>query len=142
MPSLNIGQQGSLTSMPKLTRINGDDDKKAIYRNMGNNHAYPFVFGTTATVASGSSSVVVASGIKWHGYDLATYASVVATPKGNLGHFYTTADTDANTITFNCETTVTVSGGVDVALMFMIGNDLEATGLACRGNTGASQNLP
>ena len=140
MPSLNIGQQGTLKSMPKLTRINGDDDKKAIYRNLGNNHAYPFVWATTATVSSGTSSVVVASGIKWHGYDLATYGTVVATPKGSLGAFYTTADTSANTITFTCASAP--SEDVDVALIFMLGNDLDATGLACRGNTGASQNLP
>lgn len=140
MPDLNIGQQGTLKSTPKITKINGDDHTKVIYRNMGNNHAYPFVWGTTATVASGTASVVVASGIKWHGYDLATYASVIATPKGDLGAFYTTADTTANTITFTCATTPSVD--VEVALMFMLGADLTAEGLYCRGNTGATQNLP
>ena len=140
MPQLNIGQQGSLKSMPKLTRINGDDDAKVIYRNMGNNHAYPFVWATTTTVASGTASVVVASGIKWHGYDLATYASVVATPKGDLGYCYTTADTSANTITLTCSSSA--SADTEVALMFMLGSDLDATGLACRGNTGAAQSLP
>lgn len=129
MPSLNIGQQGTLKSMPKLTKINGDDHAKVIYRNMGNNHAYPFVWATTATVASGVQSVVVASGIKWHGYDLATYATVVATPKGNLGSFYTTANVGANTITFNCETAPSVD--TNIALIFMLGGDLEAAGLAC-----------
>jgi hypothetical protein len=89
MPQINIGQQGKLKSMPKLTKINGDDHAKAIYRNMGNNHAYPFVWAATATVASGTAEVLLASGIKWHGYDLASYASVVATPKGNLGYCYT-----------------------------------------------------
>ena len=141
MPNLNIGQQGTLKSTPKLTRINGDDDKKAIYRNMGNNHAYPFVWSTTTTVASGTQSVVVASGIKWHGYDLATYASVVATPKGDVGYCYTTADTVANTITLNCSSTAS-AGDVDVTLIFMLGSDLEAEGLYCRGNTGATQSLP
>jgi hypothetical protein len=140
MPQLNIGQQGSLKSMPKLTRINGDDHDKVIFRNMGNNHAYPFVWATTATVSSGVASVVVASGIKWHGYDLATYASVTATPKGDIGYCYTTADTGANTITLYCSSAP--SADVDVALMFMLGADLDATGLACRGNTGAAQSLP
>jgi hypothetical protein len=140
MPSLNIGQQGTLKSTPKLTRINGDDHTKVIYRNMGNNHAYPFVWGTTATVASGTQSVVVASGIKWHGYDLASYASVIATPKGDLGYCYTEADTVANTITFNCSSAA--ASDTDVALMFMLGGDLNAEGLYCRGNHGAAPNLP
>lgn len=142
MPQLNIGQQGSLKSTPKLTKINGDDDKKVIYRNLGNNHAYPFIWASTATIPNGATSVVVASGIKWHGYDLATYASVIATPKGDIGDYYTTTDEVANTITLNCETSVTVSGGIDVALMFMLGNEMVVEGLSCRGNTGATQSLP
>ena len=140
MPSLNIGQQGTLKSTPKLTKINGDDHAKVIYRNMGNNHAYPFLWATTATVAAGNTSVVVASGIKWHGYDLAENASVVATPKGNLGYFYTTANTTNNTITFNCS--AAPGADTEVALVFMLGGDLNAAGLSCRGNSGATQNLP
>ena len=140
MPNLNIGQQGTLKSTPKLTKINGDDDKKVIYRNLGNNHAYPFVWATTATLVAGTQSVVIADGISWHGYDLATYASVIATPKGAVGGYYTTVDTDANTITFNC--TGTLTEDVDVALMFMLGNEMVVEGLYCRGNTGATQSLP
>ena len=141
MPQLNIGQQGSLKSTPKLTKINGDDDKKVVYRNLGNNHAYPFVWASTITLASGvAPTSMVASGIKWHGYDLATYATVVATPKGDIGDYYTTADLDANTITLTCKGTLTED--VDVALMFMLGNEMVVEGLACRGNTGAAQNLP
>jgi len=141
MPDLNIGQQGTLKSTPKLTRINGDDHNKVIYRNMGNNHAYPFVWATTATMVSGTQSLVVASGIKWHGYDLATYASVVATPKGNLGYLYTEHNTTANTITLRSSSAAAASG-VEVALVFMLGGDLQAEGLYCRGNSGAAQNLP
>ena len=140
MPQINIGQQGKLKSTPKLTRINGDDNDKVVFRNMGNNHAYPFIWATTATVADGDSTVVVASGIKWHGYDLATYASVVATPKGDLGYCYTTADTNANTVTLTCSSAA--SGDTDVALLFMLGADFEAVGLYCRGNDGATQSLP
>ncbi len=140
MPDINIGQQGSLKSTPKLTKINGDDHNKVIYRNMGNNHAYPFIWAATSTVVSGTNSVVVASGIKWHGYDLATYATVVATPKGDLGTFYTTADTTANTITLTCESTP--AADVDVDMVFMLGGNMSATGLNCRGNTGATQSLP
>jgi hypothetical protein len=140
MPQLNIGQQGILKSTPKLTKINGDDSNKVIYRNLGNNHAYPFIWANTATVASGTNSIVIANGIQWHGYNLAEHASVVATPKGNLGYYYTTADTDANTITFNCETSA--PGDTEVALIYMLGAEMNVTGLASRGNTGAAQSLP
>ena len=140
MPSLNNGQQGSLKSTPRMTRINGDDHQKVIYRNMGNNHAYPFVWGTSATVVSGTTSVLVASGIKWHGYDLASYATVVATPEGDLGSFYITKDTDVNTITFTCSSTA--AGDTAVDFVFMLGGDLDMSNIYCRGNVGAAPALP
>jgi hypothetical protein len=141
MPQINIGQQGKLKSMPKLTKINGDDHSKAIYRNMGNNHSYPFVWASTATMPLGDTSMVVASGIKWHGYDLASYATVTATPEF-AAYCYTVKDTAANTITVHCSATPTVSGAQDINMIFMLGGDLEVEGLACRGNTGAVQSLP
>jgi hypothetical protein len=141
MPDLNIGQQGKLKSIPKIVRINGDDDKKAIYRNMGNNHAYPFMWASTATMPLNETSMVIASGIKWHGYDLASYASVVATPEFDA-YARVVRDTDANTITLHVSSAATVSGVQDVNLMFMLGNEMEVEGLYCRGNVGATQNLP
>lgn len=141
MPDLNIGQQGKMKSTPKIVRINGDDDKKAIYRNMGNNHAYPFVWASTATVPLNESSMVLCSGIKWHGYDLASYATIVATPDWNTT-CYITRNTGTNVVTLNVGTAATVSGTGNVNLMFMLGSDLEVDGLYCRGNIGASQNLP
>ena len=45
MPDLNIGQQGKLKSMPKIVRINGDDDKKAIYRKYGQQPRLPICMG-------------------------------------------------------------------------------------------------
>ena len=145
MPQLGQAQTvtstaGNLKSTPKLTKINGDDEKKVIYRNLGNNHAYPFVWATTITVVSGESSALIADGISWHGYNLAEHASVVATPKGNLGYCYTTADISANTITFNCESLA--PGDTDIALVFMLGGEMVVEGLACRGNVGAAQSLP
>jgi hypothetical protein len=141
MPDLNIGQQGKLKSIPKIVRINGDDDKKAIYRNMGNNHAYPFVWASTAVMPLGDTEMVVASGIKWHGYDLASYASVVATPEFNA-YAYVERDTTSNVLTLHVSSTPTVSGVQDVSMMFMLGNEMEVEGLYCRGNNGAVQNLP
>lgn len=140
MPSLNQGQVGTLKSMPKITRINGDDHAKVIYRNLGNNHAYPFVWASTAVMEDGDTEVVVASGIKWHGYELARYASVQATPEGALGYLTIEKDTDANTITV--KSSAAASGDTDIALMFMLGGEIEVDGLFCRGNSGATQSLP
>ena len=140
MPSLNQGQVGTLKSMPKITRINGDDHAKVIYRNMGNNHAYPFVWASTAVMASGTQSVVVASGIKWHGYAAASYATVVATPEGALGYLTIAKDAVANTITVS--SSVAASDDTNIALMFMLGGEIEVEGLYCRGNDGAAQSLP
>lgn len=140
MPNLNVGQQGALKSTPKLTKINGDDHSKVIYRNLGNNHAYPFVWAATATMVSGTQSVLVASGIKWHGYDLASYATVVATPEANIGYVYVDKDTTANTITI--KSSAAASSDTSIGLMFMLGGNMVVEGLYCRGNTGATQNLP
>ena len=140
MPDLGIGQQGKLKSMPKLTRINGDDHNKVVFRNLGNNHAYPFIWASTAVMPDGEQEVVVASGIKWHGYELASYATVVATPEGALGYLTVSKDTDNNVI--KVTSSAAASGDTDIALMFMLGGNMEVEGLYCRGNNGAAPNLP
>ena len=78
MPDIGQFQVGQLRSIPKIVRINGDDNARVIWKNMGNNHAYPLVWGTTHVLASGTEATL-ASGVKFHGLDLATYANVTAT---------------------------------------------------------------
>ena len=140
MGSLGQALTGQRASTPKVTKILADDRGTIVYRNLGNNHSHPYIWGDQVTVASGSSSVVVASGITFHGYDLATYGNIVATPEGNLGNFYITKDTVANTVTFNCSSTASADTTVNVHVMLGISPDLES--LSCRGNTGATQSLP
>jgi len=67
-----------LRSTPKLTRINGDDNLKVIWKNMGNNHTYPLLWGSEHAVLSGVTTITLASGIKFHGMELATYGNVQA----------------------------------------------------------------
>ena len=139
MPSLNQGQAGFLKSIPKITRINGDDNLKVIYRNMGNNHAYPFVWASTHEIVGGADTVV-ASGVKFHGYDLATYANVCLTVTSGTqdGYVYVVKDTTANTITVKS----TGSNSIEVDIQWMLGEDPEVSGIYCRGNTGAMPALP
>lgn len=140
MPQLGQAQVGSLKSTPKLTRINGDDNVKVIYRNLGNNHAYPFVWATEATI-SGTDDTVLASGIKWHGYDLANFATVVVTPTGSpVGTLYVDKNITNNVVTL--KSTGNESTGITVDVMWMLGGEFTAEGLQSRGNTGAAQSLP
>lgn len=139
MPQLGQAQQGSLRSTPKLTKVNGDDDVKVLYRNLGNNHAYPFIWATEATLSG--TEVVLASGIKWHGYDLASFATTTVTPIGvPNGMLYIDKDTTNNIVTL--KTTSSQSEGIVVDILWMLGGEFSATGLCCRGNVGETQSLP
>lgn len=134
MPDINIGQQGKLKSLQKLTKINGDDDKALIYRNMGNNHASPFIWAETLTF-SGAGTMTLVSGVKFHGMKMADYCKVaVSGPSGS--NPYVTKNSGANTITISSS----AAGAVDVIVMVGLSPDIEK--LACRGNTGAQQMFP
>lgn len=145
MPDLNIGQQGhtpggvaggALKSMPKLTRINGDDFLPLVYRNMGNNHAYPFVWAQTLDFSADPGTITLLSGVKFHGMNAADYCMVTVGGTENAGA-YVTKDTGLNLIT------VTAASGSAVDVMVMVGYPTpDIAAIACRGNTGASQMLP
>ena len=141
MPDINVGQQGLLKSTPKITRINGDDALKVVYRNSGNNHAYPFVWGDTITVASGSTEAVVVSGVKFHGMDLATYGSFIVTPCSDPGaRFWVEHNTSLNVVKIKIGSSA--AGAIKFNVMCMLGVDPDIDKLNCRGNTGAAQMLP
>lgn len=136
-------QVGSLKSTPKLTRINGDDNKKIIYRNLGNNHAYPFCWADSYTVASGTQEVTVASGIKFHGYTLADYGNITASPLADTGavRWYIDKDTINNIV--KIKTTANVPDtGVTFDVQFMLGADADVDNLNCRGTGNTMPSLP
>ena len=62
-------QTGSNKSIPKVVRVNADDSKALIYRNLGNGRRLPLLWGTTVTLVSGTGTVV-ASGIEFHGFKI------------------------------------------------------------------------
>jgi len=139
MTQLGQPLTGMRKSTPKLTRINGDDSLSVIWRNMGNNHAYPFVWANTFTVASGITEVtLVASGTKFHGFDLLTYANVTVTPNYSAGDFYVTKDAADGKI----KLTVTSAGadnGLDtVDVKFMLGENPVIEGIYCSTWTAAN----
>ena len=137
---------GTRKSVPKICRINGDDNLKVVYRNLGNNHAYPFVWADEFTMVSGTAEIVIASGIKFHGYDLATYGNVTASPLSDPeARWYIDKNTTTNVI--KIKSTASLSAGdVKFDVKFMIGADF-ATGtdvgsIYCRGNRGAAPCYP
>ena len=141
MPQLNQGQVGKLRSMPKLTRINGDDHYKVIYRNLGNNHAYPFVWATAIT-HSGTETELVASGVKFHGYDLLTYANVTVTPTEDPGSgisYWIDKSTSDGKIYIKSSGSMS---NIDFDVKFMLGADMEISGIACRPMTSNAYSRP
>jgi len=139
MPQLGNAQTGSLKSIPKITRINGDDNLKVIYRNMGNNHAYPFTFGLTTLVSLGADTVL-ASGIKFHGFELASYANIQATVTSGVqdGFVYIEKDTVSNVLTIKS----TGSNSVEVDVKFMVGTDPVIENMNCTSNYTYMPALP
>jgi len=139
MPQLGNAQTGLLKSTPKITRINGDDNLKVVYRNLGNNHAYPFIFGFTTLAASGTETVL-ASGIKFHGYELASDANVQLTVTSGTqdGYVYIERDRGNNKLIIKS----TCSADVEVDVKFMLGADPVISSINCTSNYTYMPALP
>ena len=134
-------QVGSLKSSPKMTRINADDNKKIVFRNLGNNHAYPFIWADEYTVTSGTQEVTIASGIKFHGYDLASYGNIVASPMADLnGRWYIEKNTTTNIV--KIKTTAAPATDLQFDVQFMLGADADIDDLYCRGTGNPMPSLP
>jgi len=113
-----VGQAltGKRQSIPKVTNIKADDNKKVIFKNMGNNHTSPFIWADTISMVA-SDTAVVASGVVFQGKDLATYGNVIATAKGPINaHYYVEHDTQNNVISIKAASTVTVDFDVQIVL--------------------------
>ena len=133
-------QTGTLYSTPKLTTIKGDDNLCLVYRNMGNNHSYPFIWSDTITHSG--TETLVASGIKFHGMSLVTSGNIVATPSTDPGAGVSYwIDKNVTTDVVSIKSSAGMDN-VDFDIIFMLGADADVSTLYCRGNTGASQSLP
>jgi len=95
-------------SIPKVVRVNADDDKSVLYKNLGDGQRVPFMYATTVTLASGTTEVVVASGVKISGFAVAdgqiqatptfTVASGVTYDTTVVGTFYIEKNTSTNVV--------------------------------------------
>ena len=141
MPQLGQAQTGSLRSTPKQAKISASDKGAVVFKNMGNNHNVPFMWSASATVVSGTEETVLASGTKFYDMDLASYASVTATPTSDPGDsFWVEFDTDANTIKLVVGTAV--SADVDFNVQFMLGSKIDVSALSTRGTGAPAPSYP
>ncbi len=131
-------QTGQRKSIPKVVNMKADDSKKIVWKNAGNNHNYPMIWGDTVTMSG--TEVVVASGVTFHGMTLAENGNVVATPRGQVDSYYISRDTASNVV--KIESTGSVEADFDV--QFMLGANADARYIenyVCRGNNGAVKNF-
>lgn len=132
-------QTGTLSSTPKLTNIKGDDNKALVYRNLGNNHAYPFLWAETVTM-SGTEHLLMASGTKFHGMSM-TSAKVQVTPIEDTGAVQIWVEKDTSADTVKIKSSASISN-IDFDVLYMLGTDADISAIYCRGNHGATQSLP
>lgn len=141
MPDLGQAQTGSLRSTPKQLKLTASDKAAAMFKCMGNNHYVPMLWASNATIASGTTSVVLASGVKFYDMELASYATVTATATSDPGADYWVAqDTVANTLTLTIGSAV--AADVNFNVQFMLGPGIDISTLSTRGTGAPAQSYP
>jgi len=121
-------QVGKTKSMPKVVRVNAADGEAVLYRNLGNGRRLPFLWGTTVTLASGATEVVVSSGVSFNDHDVADAIIQVAplSAAGAALEYYVSKDTGTNVVKL-------VAGApsadcdFDVVIMLGVGYDFLST---------------
>jgi len=111
-------RQGS--SIPKVVRMNADDKEAVVYRNLGNGHRVPMLWGKEITLASGTSEVVVSSGVTYNNFKVAD-GKVVATPLSAVAAGLTTyidKDSINNVVTFKATAAASADCKFDI-LVFL-----------------------
>jgi len=66
-------------SIPKVVRVNAGDGEAVLYKNLGNGRRVPFLWGNTVTLASGTTEVLVSSGVEFNEHKVAD-GMIFATP--------------------------------------------------------------
>ena len=116
MPQAMTGKQ---KSTPRVVRVNADDNEAVLYKNLGNGKRYPFIIGTSVTVVSGTSCVLVSSGVLFGGYPMCS-GTVIATPTstGTMATGYCIEkDTTNNMVNLKMASTVSVAADFDIMIM-------------------------
>ncbi len=130
--------QAKLTgrSIPKVVRVNADDNLACVYKNLGNGRRVPFIWGATVTLASGTtSSVVVASGVNFSDFTpetgliqvtpVFTVTSGLAYDTSLLGKVYIEKDVDNKLLTL--KSTASGIADTDWDVLIFLGEDTTFT---------------
>jgi len=122
-------------SMPKVVRVNADDNLACVYKNLGNGRRVPFIWGTTVTLASGTTEVVVASGISFSGFTpetglvqvtpVFTVTSGLTVDTDLLGKVYVEKDVSNTLLTL--KSTASTTQDTDWDVLIFLGDDTEFT---------------
>jgi len=122
-------------SIPKVVRVNADDNKACVYKNLGNGRRVPFIWGATVTLASGTTEVVVASGVSFNDFTpetgliqispVFTVASGVTYDTTVLGKVYIEKDVDSKTV--KLKSTVSAGADTDFDVLVFLGDDAAFT---------------
>ena len=130
MPQYHTGHRRSgspaeLKSIHKLVRVNADDSKALVVKNLGNGRRVPLLWATEVTMASGTTEIVVASGVSFSAFDVSgaktfvtaayTVVSGVTYQTDLVGTVYMEKNTTDNTLTLK---TTTASGISDQDTIF------------------------
>ncbi len=121
-------QVGKTKSTPKVVRVNADDSNAVLYRNLGNGRRLPFIWGTDVTLASGTDSVVVSSGVSFNDNNVSA-GIVLITPTNNASsakNYYVAKDTVTNKVTLTVNSN-TEALAFDVIIMLGVGYDFLST---------------
>jgi hypothetical protein len=122
-------QTGSKRSMPKVVRVNAADSDAIIYRNLGNGRRLPFIWGTSVTLASGTASGVISSGVSFSDHDVSG-AKIFITPTNAASAaaaFYAYKDTAANVVSLKTVANVSDTATFDVMIMLGVGHNFVST---------------
>ena len=111
------------TSVPKVVRVNADDGKACMYKNLGNGRRVPFLWATTVTLASGTTDIVVASGVEFSNFKISEGKfSALPLSDANVGRYYIDKDTTNNIATLKVTSSV-ADADVDFDVMVFLGGN-------------------
>ncbi len=123
-------QTGKTKSTPKVVRVNADDENAVLYRNLGNGRRLPFMWGTTVTLASGTTEVVVSSGVSFNDHNVSAGIIQVTPLSVSAAHreYYIEKDTVLNQVKLKVnESTSSVDNDYDIMIMLGTGYDFLST---------------
>jgi hypothetical protein len=121
-------QVGELKSIAKLVRVNADDSKAVIVKNLGNGRRIPLIWATQVTMTSGTSEITVASGVSFSSFSAST-AKYEVTPTFTVtsgvtfdttlvGTLYVEKDVTNNTVKVKSTATAAQDTILDIIVYF------------------------